>query len=164
MTTIHSRPLGILMLCLWSLGLMVEIAVRIGLAALGQTPSQEWTFSLTLPLAAAAALCVIALIVTCVGLWKMRSWARRLFLIQITAYYGLLLLGSLPLWGPIIGVPIGRPGQEWVTTVLLEGIVGLGFGWWYLNRRIVRSWFHSTTSSSLYPADSDGSSGKVAWE
>ena len=129
------------MLCLWSVGLLVEIIVRGGLAALRQMPAHGWTFSLTLPLAAAVALSAISLAITCAGLWRTRSWARRLFLLQITLYYGLLFFSSIALWGPVVGVPIGEPGQGWVTMVLLEGVLGLGFGWWYLNRDSVRAWF-----------------------
>jgi len=28
-----------------------------------------------------------------------------------------------------------------VTVVVLEAGTGLGFGWWYLNRKAVKSWF-----------------------
>jgi hypothetical protein len=28
-----------------------------------------------------------------------------------------------------------------VTIVVLEAVLGLSFGWWYLNRKSVRGWF-----------------------
>jgi len=135
------RPWGIVVLCIWSSALAVEVILRAGMLALQQSPLQEWTISLTLPLAIAAAACAISLVASCTGLWRMRPWARKLFLAQITLYYGLLFFGSIALWGPVTGVPLHQSGQGWVTIVVLEGVLGLSFGWWYLCRDTVRQWF-----------------------
>lgn len=135
------RPAGIWMLCLWAVGLAVETVARALLLSIQQTADQTWEFSLVLPTTAITTTYVLALGAAAVGLLLRRNWGRRLFLGLITAYYGLLFAGSIALWGPLIGRPLNAPGQGWVTTVVLEASIGLGFGWWYLNRWQVKRWF-----------------------
>lgn len=137
----RSRPIGIWMLSLWGAGLVIETIGRAVLASMQQDLSGEWTFSLTWITAAVAGTFSLVMVLTLVGLVGQRRWARTLFLILLTIHYGWLLVKGLPFWGPLIGTPIGAPGQGWVTIVVLEAGLGLGFGWWYLNRRQVVDWF-----------------------
>jgi hypothetical protein len=135
------RSIGIWMLCLWAVGLTVEVAFRAFILSLKPAEDGTWNFLLTVPAVAVTTVYVAALIAAIVGLVKLRNWGRKLFLGLITAYYGLLFVGSLPVWGPLVSVSLFSPGQGWVTTVVLESGVGLAFGWWYLNRRRVKRWF-----------------------
>jgi hypothetical protein len=135
------RPIGVWMLCAWALGLIVQVVSRTLLLSFRQTPVLEWEFTLTLPVVAITAAYIFALGAAAVGLWQRRNWGRRLFLALLTLYYGLLLVGSISVWGPLIGLSLSAPGQGWVTAVFVESICGLGFGWWYLNRNAVKCWF-----------------------
>ena len=135
------RSIGIWMLCVWAAGLAIEIVFRALLLSIKQTEDGTWNFLLTVPAVAVTTAYVSALLVAIVGLHKMRNWGRKLFLGLVTAYYGLLFTGSLPVWGPLVGMSLFSPGQGWVTAVVLESGIGLAFGWWYLNRQRVKRWF-----------------------
>jgi hypothetical protein len=86
-------------------------------------------------------LFAVALAAVMFGLWQLRDWARKLFLTLLTVFYVVLFAGNIALWGPVVGIPLGAPGQGWVTIAVLEAAIGLGLGWWYLNRVTVREWF-----------------------
>ncbi|MBN1582404.1 MAG: hypothetical protein JXA89_16980 [Anaerolineae bacterium] len=129
------------MLCIWAAGLAIEILFRAFLLSIKQAEDGTLNFLLTVPAVAVTTAYVSALIVAIVGLARLRNWGRKLFLGLITAYYGLLFVGSLPVWGPLVGIPLFSPGQAWVTAVVLESSIGLAFGWWYLYRRRVKRWF-----------------------
>lgn len=135
------RPIGIYMLCVWAIGLAIEILFRALILSIKPAEDGTWHFLLTVPAIIVTTVYVTALGAAIVGLYKMRNWGRSLFLALLTAYYGLLFVGSLPVWGPLVGMPLFSPGQGWVTAVVLESGIGLAFGWWYLNRRLVKQWF-----------------------
>ena len=135
------RPLGIWMLCVWAAGLTIEVIFRALLLSIKQAEDGTWTFLLTVPAVVVTTAYISALLAAIVGLFKMQNWARKLLLGLVTAYYGLLFVGSLPVWGPLVSMSLFSPGQGWVTTVVLESGIGLAFGWWYLNRRRVKHWF-----------------------
>jgi hypothetical protein len=135
----HSRPLCVGVACLWAAGLAIEAVMRTLLFFVRQTSTGEWEFAVTLPISAIAGSFVLALIAALVALWRLREWGRKLLLVLITLYYGTLLGASIALWGPLTGMPIRAPGQNWVTLVVLEATAGLAFGWWYLNRRQLRA-------------------------
>ena len=135
------RSIGVWMLCVWAGGLAFEIVLRALMLSIKQTEDGSWSFLLTVPAVIVTTAYVSALAAATVGLYKMRNWGRMLFLGLLTAYYGLLFVGSLPVWGPLVGIPLFSLGQGWVTAVVLESGIGLAFGWWYLNRRRVKHWF-----------------------
>lgn len=138
---VFTRPPGVVALCVWSLGMLVEAVARGLFLSIRETPTQEWAFSLTLPVLALGVGYAFFLIVTVIGLWRLRDWGRHLLLAAITVHYGLLFVGSVALWGPLVGLSLRAPGQSWVSTVLLEAVLGLCFGWWYLHRAAVKRWF-----------------------
>jgi hypothetical protein len=129
------------MLCVWAVGLAIEVVFRAFLLSIRQTEAGTWDFLLTVPAAIATGGYVLALFLSLVGLVRLRNWGRKLFLGLITAYYGLLFVGSIPVWGPLVGISLASPGQGWVTAVVVESSAGLAFGWWYLNRRLIKGWF-----------------------
>jgi hypothetical protein len=136
-----ARPFGVVALCVWSVGMLLEAIARALFLSIRQTPTQEWAWSLTLPVLILGAGYALFLIVTVIGIWRLRDWGRRLLLAAITVHYGLLFIGSVALWGPLVGLSLRAPGQSWVSAVLLEAVLGLSFGWWYLRRATVKSWF-----------------------
>ena len=135
------RSIGIWMLCVWAAGLAVEVVFRAFLLSIKQREDGAFDFMLTVPAVIVTTAIVSALVAAIVGFVKLRDWGRKLFLGLVTAYYGLLFIGSLPVWGPLVGLSLLSPGQGWVTVVVLESSIGLAFGWWYLNRRRVKRWF-----------------------
>jgi len=148
MTRQRRRQPGVIMLCLWSLGLGIEGIARLALYAVRLTSAGEWRFTATLPLVALSCTLAMAAGLAMVGLWRTRPWGRTLLLALATAYYGTLLVGSIGLWGPLIGLSLRAPGQGWVTMVVVEAILGLAFGWWYLNRDQIRQWFAADRSEN----------------
>ena len=137
----QTRPLWLVVMCLWAAGMIFEATARTLLLAIGQSPTGDLVFSLTLSLAIIGVVYIAGLAAAVVGMWQRRDWGRKLFLGLITLYYSSLLLSSASQWGPLVGVPLHTPGQGWVTMVLVEGIGGLAFGWWYLNRKRIKAWF-----------------------
>jgi hypothetical protein len=132
------RLIGIATLCLWAVWLMIEAPGRTLLRALQRSMvEQRGLWAPMIP----AGLFAVALTVAVVGLWQLRDWARKLFLALLTVFYVMLFADNIALWGPVVGTPLGAPGQGWVTIAVLEAAIGLGFGWWYLNRVAVREWF-----------------------
>jgi len=148
-----ARPLGVLALCIWTIGMLLEAIARALFFSIRQVPSQEWTLSLTWPVLAFGAGWAIFLLTTIIGLWLLKTWGRRLLLVAITVHYGSLLVGSVPVWGPLVGISLWAPGQGWVSTVVLEAVLGLGFGWWYLRRSTVRSWFTGDSRPTVASID-----------
>ena len=136
-----ARPLGVAALCVWTMGMLLETVGRALFLSIEQRPTLEWTFSLTLPVLVFGGAYALLLLVTTIGLWRLRNWGRQLLLAAITVHYGLLFIGSIALWGPLVGLSLRAPGQGWVSTVLLEAVLGLSFGWWYLHRAAVKRWF-----------------------
>ncbi len=136
-----ARPPGVVALCVWTMGMLLEAVGRALFLSIGQRSTHEWAFSLTLPVLVFGGGYALFLLVTAIGLWRLRNWGRQLLLAAITVHYGLLFIGSVALWGPLVGLSLRAPGQGWVSTVLLEAVLGLSFGWWYLHRAAVKRWF-----------------------
>jgi hypothetical protein len=159
---VFARPPGIVALCVWSVGMLIEAVARALLLSIRETPAQGWAFTLTLPVLVLGVGYALFLTATVTGLWRLRDWGRHLLLAAITVHYGLLFIGSVALWGPLVGLSLRTPGQSWVSTVLLEAVLGLCFGWWYLHRATVKRWFDAgsrlrLTSSGTGHTTSEGS-------
>ncbi len=137
----RARPLWLVVICLWAVGLTFEAVVRTMLLAVGQTSGGEPVFTLTLTLALVGAVYAAGLVTAAAGMWWRHDWGRRLFLGLLTLYYGSLLVSGASQWGPLVGRSLHEPGQGWLTMVMVEAGGGLAFGWWYLNRNRVKAWF-----------------------
>jgi hypothetical protein len=122
----------------------VETVLRTLLLSIRQASTGGWILALILPLWIVAAALAVAFGFAATGMWRLKDWGRKLFLGLSSAYYGSLLVGGLPVWGPLVGLSLRSPGQNWVTTVVVEATLGLGFVWWYLNRDKVKRWFNVT--------------------
>lgn len=139
------RSWGIAVLCVWTGDLIVEAVLRTWLFSLRGLADGRWIVEFNWAVWTPLCLYVAVLIATLVGLLKRWGWARLTLLGAVTAYYGLLLGGSLPIWG----APAGSLATQSTRMSLVGsmGVIGLVFGWWYLNRPLVKSWFGGAAGS-----------------
>jgi hypothetical protein len=130
--TRQNLPVGLLLLGV----LLLILALRaLGWVVIGSLLAQR-----TLDPAEALTnlLTALVLLVTTVGLLRLREWARWLALAACSAYFGLTLVNVLGLWPRLRG--------DWMNLGLgvLNAMIAvsvLAFVWWYLNRRDVRRLF-----------------------
>ena len=78
------------------------------------------------------------LLVSVVGLLRLREWARWLTLIVCSVYFGLMLVNVVVMW-PRLRLSRTNLGLGLMNAV--EAVIVLASAWWYLSRRDVRSLF-----------------------
>ena len=123
------RPLGLL-LCS---ALLLVLALRaLGWVAIGgflggRMPGlARWLLSLVV---------TAVLILSAVGLLRLREWARWLTLALCSIYFGLTLVNVVVLW-PHLQASRLSLGLGLLNAV--EAVLVLALAWWYLNRKDVR--------------------------
>jgi hypothetical protein len=77
----------------------------------------------------------VVLILSAVGLLRLREWARWLTLALCTIYFGLTLASVVVLW-PRLQASRLSLGLGLLNAV--EAVLVLALAWWYLNRKDVR--------------------------
>jgi len=137
--TRRNRPVGLLLLGV----LLLILALRaLGWVVVGSLMAQR---ALGPAEALTNLLTALVLLVTTVGLLRLREWARWLALAACSAYFGLTLVNVLGLWPRLRG--------DWMNLSLglLNAAIAVGvlaFVWWYLNRKDVRRLFRGPERGS----------------
>jgi hypothetical protein len=132
---IPKRPLGLILFS----ALLVILALRaVGWMVIGGLLGQGMPGLirglLGLPITA-------ILLISAIGLLRLREWARWLTLIVCSIYFGLILINVVVLW------PELRASQLNLSLGVLNGveaIIVLPLVWWYLNRKSVRRLFRES--------------------
>jgi len=130
--TVHRRPVGLMLLS----ALLLIVALRaLGWLIIGGVLTQHRPGLIG---ALVGLLVTIILLITVVGLLRLREWARWLTLTACSVYFGLTLFNVVAQWP--------RLQANWPNLVLglLNGglaVTVLILAWWYLNRRDVRRLF-----------------------
>ena len=78
------------------------------------------------------------LLVSAVGLLRLREWARWLTLAVCSVYFGLVLVNVVVLWSRL---RISRLNLSLGVLNAAEAVIVLALAWWYLNREDVRRLF-----------------------
>jgi len=126
------RPLGLI---LFSVLLLILALRAVGWGVIGgllgrQGPGLTGVL-LSLPVTA-------ILLVSAVGLLRLREWARWLTLAVCSVYFGLTLVNVVVLWSRLqasrLNLSLGLLNG-------VEAVVVLALAWWYLNRKDVRRLF-----------------------
>ena len=126
------RPVGLM--CLSAL-LLVMALRAMGWVVLGGLLGQERPGLAGLLLALVA---TGALVVSAIGLLRLRQWARWLTLAMCTVYFGLTLANVVILWPRL---QASRTNLSLGLLNAAEAVIVLGLAWWYLNRKDVRHLF-----------------------
>ena len=86
-------------------------------------------------------LVMVVLLISAVGLLRLREWARWLTLALCSVYFGLTLINVVVLWPRLrasrLSLSLGALNAAEAVIVLLPA-------WWYLNRKDVRRLFRKT--------------------
>jgi hypothetical protein len=80
----------------------------------------------------------VVLLVSAVGLLRLREWARWLTLALCSAYFGLTLANVVVLWPRL---QASRLSLSLGVLNAVEAVIALALAWWYLNRKDVRRLF-----------------------
>ena len=126
------RPLGLLLCSALLLVLALRALgwVTIGGFLGGRMPDlARWLLSLGV---------TVVLLVSAVGLLRLREWARWLTLALCSAYFGLTLASVAVLWPRL---QASRPSLGLGVLNAVEAVIALALAWWYLNRKDVRRLF-----------------------
>ena len=126
------RPLGLLLCSVLLLVLALRALgwVTIGGFLGGHMPDlARWLLSLGV---------TVVLLVSAVGLLRLREWARWLTLALCSAYFGLTLVNVVVLWPRL---QASRLSLSLGVLNAVEAVIALALAWWYLNRKDVRRLF-----------------------
>jgi hypothetical protein len=85
------------------------------------------------------------LLITVVGLLRLREWARWLTLAVCSIYFGLTLANVVAMWSRLRagGMSLGTSLGLGVLNAV-EAVIALALVWWYLNRKDVRRLFRES--------------------
>jgi len=132
MMMMPKRPLG-LMLCS---ALLLVLALRaMGWVVIGGLLGPQM-IGLTGRLM--SMLITAVLLVSAVGLLRLREWARWLTLAVCSVYFGMVLVNVVVLWSRL---RISRLNLSLGVLNAAEAVIVLALAWWYLNREDVRRLF-----------------------
>jgi hypothetical protein len=130
----QKRPVGLMLLS----ALLLTMALRaLGWAVIGGLLGQR-----TPGLAGGLLSMLVAavLLISAVGLLRLREWARWLTLALCSIYFGLMLTNVAAMWSRLrtsrLNLSLGALNAA-------EAVIVLALSWWYLNRRDVRRLFRN---------------------
>jgi len=128
----QKRPVGLMLLS----ALLLTMALRaLGWMVIGSLLGQR-----TPGLAGGLLSLLVAaiLLISAVGLLRLREWARWLTLALCSIYFGLMLINVVAMWSRLrtsrLNLSLGALNAA-------EAVIVLALSWWYLNRKDVRRLF-----------------------